>query len=124
AVGASGFGIMALIAGTERHFITREQCAERLLKITRFLRKADRFHGVWPHFLNGTTGRVVPYFGKYDDGGDLVETAFLIQGLLVARQYFDRHRRGARDPPNHHRPVARGGVGLVSQGAVERISLL
>jgi len=97
AVGASGFGIMALIAGTERHFITREQCAERLLKITRFLRKADRFHGVWPHFLNGTTGRVVPYFGKYDDGGDLVETAFLVQGLLVARQYFDRDTDAERE---------------------------
>ena len=93
AVGASGFGIMALIAGTERHFITREQCAERLLKITRFLSKADRFHGAWPHFLDGATGRVVPYFGKYDDGGDLVETAFLMQGLLTARQYF------ARDTP-------------------------
>jgi hypothetical protein len=89
AVGASGFGIMAIIAGTERHFITREQCAERLLKITRFLRKADRFHGAWPHFLNGSTGKVANYFGKYDDGGDLVETAFLIQGLLTARQYLD-----------------------------------
>ncbi len=62
AVGASGFGIMALIAGTERHFITREQCAERLLKITRFLRKADRFHGAWPHFLNGATGKAVAAF--------------------------------------------------------------
>jgi len=97
AVGASGFGIMALIAGTERHFITREQCAERLLKITRFLRKADRFHGAWPHFLNGQTGRVVPYFGKYDDGGDLVETAFLVQGLLAAREYFDRDTAPERE---------------------------
>ncbi|MFZ0826549.1 MAG: glucoamylase family protein [Verrucomicrobiia bacterium] len=97
AVGASGFGIMALIAGTERHFITREQCAERLLKITRFLSKADRFHGAWPHFLNGATGRVVNYFGTYDDGGDLVETAFLVQGLLVARQYFDRDTDAERE---------------------------
>jgi hypothetical protein len=90
AVGASGFGIMALVAGAQRHFITREACAERLLKITRFLQKADRFHGAWPHFLNGATGRCLAYFGKYDNGGDLVETAFLVQGLLVARQYFDR----------------------------------
>ena len=90
AVGASGFGIMALIAGVERHFITREACSQRLLKITHFLSKADRFHGAWPHFLNGATGRCVAYFGKYDDGGDLVETAFLVQGLLAARQYFDR----------------------------------
>jgi hypothetical protein len=91
AVGASGFGIMALIAGTERNFISREQCADRLLKITRFLSKADRFHGAWPHFLNGDTGKISAYFGKYDDGGDLVETAFLMQGLLTARQYFDRN---------------------------------
>ena len=97
AVGASGFGIMALIAGTERHFITREQCAERLLKITRFLSRADRFHGAWPHFLNGTTGKVTADFGKYDDGGDLVETAFLCQGLLVARQYFNRENDVERE---------------------------
>ena len=97
AVGASGFGIMALLAGTERHFITREQCAERLLKITRFLGKADRFHGAWPHFLNGATGRVANYFGKYDNGGDLVETAFLVQGLLAARQYFNGDNAAERE---------------------------
>ena len=90
AVGASGFGIMAQVVATERGFISREQSAERMLKIVRFLRRADRFHGVWPHFLDGSTGRVRPYFGKYDNGGDLVETAFLVQGLLTARQYFDR----------------------------------
>ncbi len=97
AVGASGFGIMALITGAERHFITRDQCAERLLKIVRFLRKADRFHGAWPHFLDGNTGRVVSYFGKKEDGGDLVETAFLVQGLLAARQYFDRDTGAERE---------------------------
>ena len=90
AVGASGFGVMALIVGADRGFITREQAAQRLLKITRFLEGADRFHGAWPHFLDGRTGRVIPYFGRYDDGGDLVETAFLMQGLLTARDYFDR----------------------------------
>ncbi len=90
ALGSSGFGIMALVVGVDRGFITREQGVERMLKITRFLAKADRFHGVWPHFLDGRTGKVIPYFGKYDDGGDLVETAFLIQGLLAARQYFSR----------------------------------
>lgn len=97
AVGASGFGIMALLAGADRHFITRDQCAERLLKITRFLQKADRFHGAWPHFLNGATGKVISYFGKYDDGGDLVETAFLCQGLLAARRYFDRDNATERE---------------------------
>jgi exo beta-1,2-glucooligosaccharide sophorohydrolase (non-reducing end) len=90
ALGSSGFGIMAIVVGVERGFITREQGVERLQKITHFLSTADRFHGVWPHFLDGHTGKVIPYFGKYDNGGDLVETAFLMQGLLVARQYFNR----------------------------------
>ncbi len=89
AVGASGFGIMAQLVATERGFISREESSARMLQIVRFLSRADRFHGVWPHFLDGRTGRVNAYFGKYDDGGDLVETAFLVQGLLAARQYFD-----------------------------------
>ena len=89
AVGASGFGIMALVVAVERQFVTRDEAVARMLQILHFLARADRFHGVWPHFLDGRTGRVAPYFGKYDDGGDLVETAFLMQGLLVARQYFD-----------------------------------
>ena len=76
ALGASGFGIMAQLAATERKFISREESIDRMLKIVRFLKSADRFHGVWPHFLDGRTGHVNPYFGKYDDGGDLVETAF------------------------------------------------
>lgn len=90
AVGGSGFGVMAIVAAAERQFISREQAAERLQKIVRFLARADRFHGAWPHFLDGNTGKTIPLFGKYDNGGDLVETAFMIQGLLVARQYFNR----------------------------------
>jgi hypothetical protein len=90
AVGSSGFGIMALVVGVDRGFITRQQGADRMLKIVRFLAKADRFHGVWPHFLDGRTGKVMPYFGPYDNGGDLIETAFLVEGLLTARQYFLR----------------------------------
>ncbi|MGH8166611.1 MAG: glucoamylase family protein, partial [Woeseiaceae bacterium] len=97
ALGGSGFGVMALLAGAERGFETREAVAERVLKIVRFLARADRFHGVWPHFLNGDTGKVIPFFGKYDNGGDLVETAFMIQGLLAARQYFDRDTVAERE---------------------------
>jgi hypothetical protein len=97
AVGASGFGILAQLVATERGFITREQSTERMLQIVRFLQRADRFHGAWPHFLDGRTGRVNPYFGKYDNGGDLVETAFLIQGLLAARQYFDKGNEAERE---------------------------
>ena len=88
ATGASGFGIMALIVGVDRGFITREQGLQRMLKIVNFLAKADRFHGAWPHFLNGRTGHRMAVFGMYDNGADLVETAFLTEGLLSARQYF------------------------------------
>ncbi len=88
ATGASGFGIMALIVGTERNFITRDESVDRFLKILGFLEKADRFHGVYGHFMDGPTGKVEPFFGKRDNGADLVETAFLMQGLLAARQYF------------------------------------
>ena len=87
--GGSGFGIMAILVGIERGFITREQGRDRLLQIASFLQFADRFHGVFPHWMNGTTGNVIP-FSQYDDGGDLVETAFLMQGLLCARTYFDQ----------------------------------
>jgi hypothetical protein len=83
------YGVMALLVGIERGFISREQGITRMLKILNFLNTdADRFHGAFSHWLNGTTGDVIP-FSQYDNGGDLVETSFMIQGLLTARQYFD-----------------------------------
>lgn len=85
--GGSGFGLMAIISGIERGFISRQQGFERFRKIVDFLERADRFHGVWPHWFNGETGKVQP-FSKYDDGGDLVETAFLVQGLITVMEYF------------------------------------
>ncbi len=88
ATGATGFGIMALIVGVDRGFITRDQGIERLIKVLDFLEKAPRYHGAWPHFLNGDTGQSMLVFGMFDNGGDLVETSFLMQGLLAARQYF------------------------------------
>jgi exo beta-1,2-glucooligosaccharide sophorohydrolase (non-reducing end) len=90
ATGASGFGIMALIVGVDRGFITREQGVERLNKITKFLEKAPRYHGAWSHFMDGATGQSLPVFDVIDSGGDLVESAFLMQGLLAVRGYFDR----------------------------------
>jgi hypothetical protein len=70
-----------------KKFYTREQGLERLTKLVDWLAKADRFHGVWPHWLNGETGKVKP-FSPDDDGGDLVETSYLMQGLLCVREYF------------------------------------
>lgn len=88
--GGSGFGIMSIITGAERGWITRAQALDRMVQIASFLEFADRFHGVFPHWMNGTNGNVVP-FSTFDDGGDLVETAFLMQGLLAARAYFDQN---------------------------------
>lgn len=88
ATGATGFGIMALIVGVDRGFITRDQGIERLTQILDFLEKVPRYHGVWSHFLNGNSAQSMLVFGMFDNGGDLVETAFLMQGLLASRQYF------------------------------------
>jgi exo beta-1,2-glucooligosaccharide sophorohydrolase (non-reducing end) len=88
ATGASGFGIMALLVGVDRGFINRQQGVERLTRIADFLEHAPRYHGAWSHFMNGGTGETMPVFGMYENGGDVVETSFLIEGLLAARQYF------------------------------------
>ena len=90
ATGASGFGMMGMIAGVERGFITRQEAVERFKKIVTFLDKADTFHGGYAHFIDGITGKVEPFFGNRDNGADMVETSFLFQGLLTARQYFDK----------------------------------
>jgi hypothetical protein len=89
ATGASGLGIGALVVGVDRHFITREQGLERMEKIVGFLEKADRYHGAFSHYMNGATGKTMPLFGMLDNGGDLVETSFMMEGLLTARQYFN-----------------------------------
>jgi len=85
--GGSGFGIMAMIAGIKRGFISRPDGIARFNKIISFLEKADRFHGAWPHWLDGSSGKVIP-FSTNDNGADLVETAFMTQGLLTLRQYL------------------------------------
>ncbi len=85
--GGTGFGIMAMLAGAERGFIARAQVLERLHQMIGFLERAERFHGVFPHFLHGATGAAIAFSAK-DDGGDLVETSFLMMGLLCARQFF------------------------------------
>jgi hypothetical protein len=85
--GGTGFGVMATIVASERKFITRQQAAARTKKIVDFLWKADMFHGAFPHWMNGETGKVIRFSPK-DDGADIVETSFLFQGLLTARQYY------------------------------------
>ena len=85
--GGTGFGVMALLAGAARGFLPAAEVLQRLHRIVAFLARAERYHGVFPHFLHGETGAAIP-FSKKDDGADLVETAFLFAGLLCARQFF------------------------------------
>lgn len=85
--GGSGFGLMALVSGMSQGYITKEQGVERLNKIADFLGKADRFHGAWSHWIDGNTGKVKP-FGTKDNGGDLVETSFLVAGMITVREYL------------------------------------
>lgn len=85
--GGTGFGVMALIVGVERKWLGRDTVARHLLKMVNFLLKADSYHGVFPHWLNGESGKTIK-FSRKDDGADLVETSFLFQGLLCAREYF------------------------------------
>ena len=88
-MGGSGFGIMAIVVGINRQYITRAAGLARMQTIVGFLKNtAQKFHGAFPHWMNGVTGAVVP-FSTQDDGADLVETAYLMQGLLTARQYFN-----------------------------------
>jgi hypothetical protein len=85
--GGSGFGLMSLIVGVERGFIPRGEAVSRMTIAMGFLDKADRFHGAWAHWMDGATGNAIS-FGNKDDGGDIVETAFLCQGLIAVREYF------------------------------------
>ncbi len=87
--GGSGFGIMAMLVAVQRNFITRAEALSRIDTIVNFLtNKVTRYHGAFPHWINGATGATVP-FGQQDNGGDIVETAYMMQGLLCARQFFN-----------------------------------
>lgn len=85
--GGSGFGLATIIVGIDRGFIPRAEGVRRLTHMMDFLASADRYKGAWSHWINGETGKTVP-FGKKDNGGDLVETAFLTTGILQVREYF------------------------------------
>ncbi len=87
AVGGTGFGVMAIIVAVERGWISRAEAIDRLLDMLSYLDAADQYNGVFPHYLDGPTGKEVSFWAD-NAGGDLVETSYLVQGLLCARQYF------------------------------------
>lgn len=88
AVGGTGFGIMSVIVAVERNWINREDAVNRLIQIADFLMNSDCFHGIYPHFIDGRTGKTIK-FDRLDDGADLVETSYLLMGFLCAREYFN-----------------------------------
>src|SRR5262249_192524 len=90
--GGSGFGLMAILCGIERGWLERNEGLDWLTAVVGFRGSADGDHGAFPHWLDGSSGRTKP-FGPKDDGGDLVETAFLVAGLLAVRQYFRRRNK-------------------------------
>ncbi|HVU84127.1 MAG TPA: glucoamylase family protein, partial [Puia sp.] len=88
AIGGTGFGILSTVVAVKRGWVGRDTALKRLIKIVDFLIKADAYHGIYPHFMNGVTGKTIP-FGRLDDGADIVETSYLMMGLLVAKEYFN-----------------------------------
>ncbi|HEX7905746.1 MAG TPA: glucoamylase family protein [Chitinophagaceae bacterium] len=106
--GGSGFGIMAIVAGVDRGFKTRAEGLSRMQTIVGFLKNtAQKFHGAFPHWLNGTNGAVIPFSTK-DNGADLVETSYLIMGLLTARQYFNAADAGETTLRNDINSICNG----------------
>jgi hypothetical protein len=47
----------------------------------------QQIHGAWPHWLDGHMNKTIP-FSPNDDGGNLVEMSFLVQGMLCMCQHF------------------------------------
>lgn len=88
AIGGTGFGILSTIVAVERGWIARDTAVRRLVKIADFLANADCFHGIYPHFMDGNTGKTIK-FDRLDDAADLVETSYLLMGFLCAREYFN-----------------------------------
>jgi len=86
-MGGSGFGLAAFPVAVERGWISRAEAIERLDKILDFLEEVPTYHGAFSHWYLDDVAQT-RQFGNMDDGGDLVETAFLMQGLLINRQYF------------------------------------
>lgn len=87
-IGGTGFGIMTTIVAVQRNWIGRDTAVKHLIKMVKFLEKANHYHGIFPHWLNGETGKTIP-FSRKDDGGDVVESAYLFAGLIAAKEYFD-----------------------------------
>lgn len=89
-VGSSGFALAGILVGIERGFISRIEGLERIERIADFLERADRYHGMWSHWIDDTNAKTIPFANpaSKDNGGDVVESAFMAEGIICARQYF------------------------------------
>ena len=97
-IGGSGFAIASFVVGVERGWITREEAIDRLETVLSFLENAQKYHGAFSHWYDNS-GKTIP-FSTLDDGGDIVETALLMQGLLIARQFFSQNNSSESDIRN------------------------
>ncbi|RRN77755.1 DUF3131 domain-containing protein, partial [Pseudoxanthomonas sp. SGD-10] len=86
-IGGSGFGLMSVLVALHNNYITKEEGLQRFQKALGFLSNAERFQGAWAHWYHGDTGKAKA-FSKKDDGGDIVETAFMAQALIAIREYY------------------------------------
>lgn len=86
-VSGVGFGIMGIVVATDRGWVSRDAALARLATMLEHLERSPRFHGAFAHFIDGDTGAAM-HFSEKDNGGDLVETTYLMQGLICAREYF------------------------------------
>src|SRR5260370_26699969 len=71
AVGGTGFGILATLVAVERSCITRDAALDRLIQIADFLIKAESYHGIYPHFIEGNTGKTIA-FDRLDYAADVL----------------------------------------------------
>jgi hypothetical protein len=105
ATGGTGMGLMALVVGVENQYVTRESAVNQILNMFNFLQNKinseeinpgyKNWKGAFPHWMSGKTGKLYSsYVGDFtgvDDGADIVETSYFIQGVLVVHQYFNKN---------------------------------
>ncbi|MCS2585098.1 hypothetical protein NXY00_21700 [Bacteroides sp. BFG-551] len=110
--GATGMGVMNLIIGVERGWISREDATDHIVKIVRFLKTADRFEGTWAHWYK-PDGKITP-FGNQEEAGEIVETAFMMGGLLTACEYFTGNSDAEKEIRNTTQEFGNPSTGTIS----------
>lgn len=86
-IGGSGFGLMSTLVAMHNNFIGEAAGLKQIQRSLQFLDTIPRFQGAWSHWYHGDTGQPKA-FSASDDGGDIVETAFMAQALICIREYY------------------------------------